>query len=94
MKILTRTLLTLTLLLGVGCASANLGYPVNMANVGEIQPYLTSRADVRGLLGPPMRTHQVGAVSIDVHKYVTPDSFDCVFVSYQGDRVMTVNQVR
>lgn len=85
----------LTLLLTTGCAQLRVGAPqVMSANVAEIEPYMSTRADVRALLGPPLRTHQSGVVTLEVHKRVTPTEFRCVFVSYRGDKVMAVSEAK
>ncbi|RMG06708.1 MAG: hypothetical protein D6731_25135 [Planctomycetota bacterium] len=92
-SVLLRGLCALALVFGLGCADLRVGVHFDPARAAEIQPKRTTRAEVRALLGPPLRSLSAGDVVIDVHKWVTPSEFACVYVSYRGDEVMHVTRV-
>jgi hypothetical protein len=94
MKHLLVSLTCLGLLSLSGCANTRIGYNFNPAVAEDLDPKLSTKADVRAALGSPLRSHTVGDVTVDVHKLVTPGTFKCVFVSYRGDEVMHVTNVR
>jgi hypothetical protein len=87
-------LLVGALLSTAGCAKLRVGRSFDAGKAGEIQPLLTERSAVRQLLGAPARAKTVGDVTVEVHRYVTPDQFTCVLVSYRGDTVVKVTRVQ
>lgn len=74
-----------------GCANLVVGPAFDPARAREVEPLRTTRSEVHGLLGAPLRTERVGGIRLDVHKHVTPDAHRLVLVSYRDtDEVVHV----
>lgn len=95
LRALGRALLAASLLVSLnGCAKLIVGRRLDTGRLDEVQPLLSERAAVHELFGVPLRTQRLGDVTVEVHEYVTKNQFQCVLVSYRGDTVVSVDQVR
>ena len=92
---MSRFAIALSLLLALnGCARLRVGKRFDAGRLGDLEPLLSERADVRRALGAPLRGQKLGDLTVEVHQYVTANQFQCVLVSYRGDTLVSVTQVR